>query len=143
MDVLLCVGHLQEQKLRDDDVGNVVIHRRAEENDAVHEQAGINIPRPFAASGLLHHNWNEKILHDCKLLHLKIAAKKELFQPRIEHGENTDLKFKMRRKGGKSDERKSSHKLRSFRVTLLISVQSVFHLWLKVSGEMVHAPICF
>jgi len=63
MDVLLGVGHLQKQKLRDDDAGNRVIHRRAEKNDAVHEQAGINVPRPLAAARLLNHNWNEKILH--------------------------------------------------------------------------------
>src|ERR1039457_7329944 len=62
MDVLLRVGHLQKQKLRDDDAGNCVVHRRAEENDAVHEQAGINIPRPLAASGLLDHDGNQKIL---------------------------------------------------------------------------------
>jgi hypothetical protein len=37
-------------------------------------------------------------LHDCKLLHLKIAAKEELFQPRIEHGLNTDLKNLDKRK---------------------------------------------
>src|ERR1035438_2116970 len=61
MDVLLGVGHLQEQKLRDDDVGNVVIHRGAEEKDAVHEQTGINVPRPLTAPGLLDHDWNQKI----------------------------------------------------------------------------------
>src|ERR1035441_28558 len=61
MDVLLRVGHLQKQKLRDDDVGNVVIHRRAEKNDAVHEQARVNVPRPLAAARLLDHDWNQKI----------------------------------------------------------------------------------
>ena len=44
MDVLFRIGHLQEQKLRDDDVRDHVIHRRADEKDAVNEQARINIP---------------------------------------------------------------------------------------------------
>jgi hypothetical protein len=63
VNVLLRVGHLEKQELRDDDVGNVVIHRRAEKNNAVNEQARVNVPRPLAAARLLNHNRNQKILH--------------------------------------------------------------------------------
>ena len=63
MDVFLRVGHLEEQELRDDDIGNGVVHRGAKENDAVNEQAGIDVPRPLTATGLLNYNRNEKILH--------------------------------------------------------------------------------
>jgi hypothetical protein len=63
MDVLFRIGHLQEQKLRDDDVRDHVIHRRAEEKNAVNEQARINIPTALAATGLFNHNWNQKIFH--------------------------------------------------------------------------------
>jgi hypothetical protein len=63
MNVLLGIGHLKKQKLRDDNVGNIVVHRRPQENNAVNEQAGINVPRPLSAASLLDYNWNEKILH--------------------------------------------------------------------------------
>jgi len=63
MDVLLRVGHLQEQKLGDEDVRDVVVHRRADKNNPVNEQPRINIPTPFAAPGLLHDDRNVIILH--------------------------------------------------------------------------------
>ena len=37
MHVLLRIGHLEKQKLRDDDVGNAVVNGRAEKDDAVNE----------------------------------------------------------------------------------------------------------
>jgi hypothetical protein len=48
MDVLLGIGHLEEQQLGDDDVGDHVVHRRAEEDDAVHQQAGIDVVAAFS-----------------------------------------------------------------------------------------------
>ena len=38
VDVLLRVLHLQKEQLRDDQVGNVIVHRRPNENDPVLEQ---------------------------------------------------------------------------------------------------------
>src|SRR5450432_4014553 len=61
MDVLFRIGHLQEQKLRDDDVGNHIIHRRAEKKDAVNQQPRINIPTALTAARLLNHDRNQKI----------------------------------------------------------------------------------
>ena len=62
MDVLLWIGHLQEEQLRDDRIGDHVIHRGAEEDDPVHQEAGINVIGAFAPAGLFHYVRN-KILH--------------------------------------------------------------------------------
>ena len=63
VNVLFRIGHLEKEQLRDDDVGDHVIHRRAEEKDAVNEQARIDVPAALAAAGLFNHNGNQKILH--------------------------------------------------------------------------------
>jgi hypothetical protein len=83
MHVLLRIGHLEEQQLRDDDVGDLIVHGRAEEQDAVHQQAGINVPTPFAAPGLFDDDGNEKIFrfkliaHQCgKLAEASGSVKK-------------------------------------------------------------------
>ena len=64
MDVLLGIGHLQKQQLGDDEVGHHVIHRRAQKNDAVHQQPRINVVAAFAAPGLLDHHRHQKIFHN-------------------------------------------------------------------------------
>ena len=53
-DVLVRVVPLEEEHLRDDEVGRVVIDLAAEEDDAVLQQARIDIVRPLAAVGLFH-----------------------------------------------------------------------------------------
>ena len=52
VDVLLGILHLQEQELGDDQVGHLVVDRRADEDDPVLEQAGIDVHRPLAAAGV-------------------------------------------------------------------------------------------
>ena len=59
VDVLLAVFHLQKEQLRDDQVRDVIVDRRADKNDAVLEQARINIVAALAAAGLLDHHRNE------------------------------------------------------------------------------------
>ncbi len=49
----------QEQHLRDDQIGDVVVNGRAQENDVLLEQARIDIERAFAARGLLHNHGHE------------------------------------------------------------------------------------
>ena len=49
VDVALWVVRVQEKQLRDDDVGDVVGHRRAEEDDAVHQEPREDVVSAFAA----------------------------------------------------------------------------------------------
>ena len=53
VDVALRIVRLEEQELRDDDVGDVIIDGSAEENDPVHEEPGENIVGPLATAGAL------------------------------------------------------------------------------------------
>ncbi len=46
----------QEQHLRDDQIGDVVVNGSAQENDVFLEQARIDIKRALAARGLLHNH---------------------------------------------------------------------------------------
>ena len=64
MHLFFRVGHLQEQQLRDDEIGDHVIDRRAEEDDAVNEQAGVDVIAALAATGLFHHHGDEEIFHN-------------------------------------------------------------------------------
>jgi len=50
MDVALRIVRLQEEQLRDDYVGHVIVDGRAEENDPVHEEPGENIVGPLATA---------------------------------------------------------------------------------------------
>src|SRR6185295_10465448 len=79
MHVLLRVGHLEEQQLGDDDVGNHVIHRRADEKNAVHEQSRVNVPTPLAATGLFDHDRHKKIffVHVCSFWWRNVAEAHE------------------------------------------------------------------
>ena len=52
MDVLFRVLHLQEQQLSDDRVRDKVIDASADENDAILEQARVDIERAFATAVL-------------------------------------------------------------------------------------------
>ena len=45
LDILLGVDRLEEEQLRLDDIGGIVVDRGSEEDDAVHHQAGENIHR--------------------------------------------------------------------------------------------------
>ena len=44
---------LEEEELGDDQVGDVVVDRRPEEDDAVLEEAGVDVVGALAATGLL------------------------------------------------------------------------------------------
>ena len=58
MDVLFGIGHLQEEQLGDDQVGDHVVHGRAEEHDPIHQQTRVDVVTAFAAAGLLDHHWH-------------------------------------------------------------------------------------
>ena len=64
VDVLLAVLHLEEEQLRDDQVRDVIVDRRADENDPVLQQARINVVAPLAAAGLFDHHRNEDGLRE-------------------------------------------------------------------------------
>jgi hypothetical protein len=55
-DVLVGIFRLQEQHLRDGEVGDLIVYRRADEDDAVLQQPGIDVVGAFAAVGLLDHH---------------------------------------------------------------------------------------
>ena len=57
------IAHLQEQQLRDDEVGDHVVHGRAQEDDAVHQQPRVNVIAALAAAGLLDHHRHQEIIH--------------------------------------------------------------------------------
>src|SRR4029077_5189242 len=59
VDLLLGVFHLQEEQLRDHQICDVIVNRRADKNDAVLEETRIDVLTAFAASGLFHHHGNE------------------------------------------------------------------------------------
>src|SRR6185295_17260198 len=64
MDVLLWIGHLEKQQLRDDDVGHHVIDGCAQKDNAVHEQSGINIVAALTAPRLLDDHRYQKVVHN-------------------------------------------------------------------------------
>ena len=68
VDVLFAVLHLQKKQLRDDQIGDVIVDRRADENDPVLQQPRVDIVAAFAAAGLLHHHRDE---HDCERFSLR------------------------------------------------------------------------
>jgi hypothetical protein len=66
-DVLLRVLGLQEQHLRDDEVGDRVVDGLAEKDDVVLEEAGIDVVSPLPAGRLLDDHWNQD--HAASLFH--------------------------------------------------------------------------
>ena len=68
-DVLVGVLALQVEQLGGDQVGDGVVDRRAQEDDAFLEQPGVEVERPLAPVGLLDHRRDEVVLdglgHDC------------------------------------------------------------------------------
>ncbi len=54
MNILLGIGHLKEEQLRDNGVGDIIVHGCAEENDAVDQEPGIDVVGALATTGLLH-----------------------------------------------------------------------------------------
>ena len=52
VDVGLRIVRLQEQQLRDEAVGHLVVHRRAEQDDAVLQQPAVDVHRPLFAAAL-------------------------------------------------------------------------------------------
>src|SRR5215472_16871357 len=56
LNVFLRVFRLQEQHLRGRQVGDVIVDWRADKNDVLFQQPGIDIIRPFAAAGLFDHH---------------------------------------------------------------------------------------
>src|SRR6266498_1846042 len=63
MDALLGIGHRGERKRGIDHVGNHVIDGRAEEDDAIDQQAGIDVVTAFPAPRLLDHMRDQKVIH--------------------------------------------------------------------------------
>src|SRR6266536_2705991 len=61
VDVLLGVFHLQKEKLSDDEIRNVIVHRRSDEDDTILEQPRIDIVAALAAASLLHHHRNQHL----------------------------------------------------------------------------------
>ena len=59
VDVLLRVGHLQEEHLSDDGVGNEIIDGSPDKDDAVLEEPRIDVEGAFPASVLLNDGWDE------------------------------------------------------------------------------------
>ena len=51
VDVLVGVVRLEEEQLRDDDVRHIIVDRRPEEHDPVHQQARKDVVRPLAPAG--------------------------------------------------------------------------------------------
>jgi len=63
MDILFGILHLQVKELRDHHIGNVIVDSGANEDDAVLEQAGINIHRPLTPTGILNDVGNVVAAH--------------------------------------------------------------------------------
>ncbi len=61
VDVLVRVLRLEEEQLGDDQVGDVSSIGVAEEDDAVLEQAGVDVVGPLAAAGLLDDDGNQHV----------------------------------------------------------------------------------
>jgi ferredoxin len=59
VDVLVRILGLQEQQLRDDQVGHVVLDRTHEEDHPLLEQARVDVVGAFAAGSLLDHHRHE------------------------------------------------------------------------------------
>ena len=63
LDVLLWVFAGEEEHLRDDQVGDVVVDRRAEEDDVVAQQTAVDVVGAFAPARLLeHHRYQSHLL---------------------------------------------------------------------------------
>ncbi len=61
IDVLRRFLGLQIKHLRDDQVGHVVVNRRADEHDAVLQQPRVNVVTAFAAPGLFNDHRNQDL----------------------------------------------------------------------------------
>src|SRR3990172_1160685 len=59
VDVLVRVLRLEEQELRDHEVGDVVLDRAADEDDPVLQEPGVDVVGALAAAGLLDHHGNQ------------------------------------------------------------------------------------
>src|SRR4029450_362414 len=59
-DVLVRVLRLQVEELRDDEIRDLIVDRRSEEDDALVEQARVDVERALAARGLLDHHRNQR-----------------------------------------------------------------------------------
>src|SRR3954451_18970261 len=59
-DVLVGILGLQVQELRDDQVGDLVVDGRAEKDDPLVEQAGVDVERALASRGLLDHHRDQR-----------------------------------------------------------------------------------
>src|SRR5213596_772427 len=63
VDVLLRILGLEEEELGDDQVGEVVADRGAQDHDPVAQQARVDVVGPLPAAGLLYHDGNEIGVH--------------------------------------------------------------------------------
>ena len=60
VDIFIGIFGFEKEHLSDDQVGHIVIDRRAEEDDAVFEQAGVDIVRAFPSVRLLNDKWDQR-----------------------------------------------------------------------------------
>ena len=58
MNILFGIFHLEEQKLRNHDIGHAIIDGRANKDNAVFQQAGIDVHRPLDAAVVFNHHRN-------------------------------------------------------------------------------------
>src|SRR3954451_8249315 len=58
-DVLVGILGLEVQELRHDQVGDLIVDRGPKEDDALIEQAGVDVERALAAGRLLNHHWDK------------------------------------------------------------------------------------
>ena len=59
VNVFFRIFGFQEKQLRDDQVGNLIVNRRAEKNNIVFEKSRVDIKRALATRRLLDHHWNK------------------------------------------------------------------------------------
>ena len=59
LDVFLRIFAGEKQHLSNDEIGYLIIDRRAEENDVIAKQTGINVVGALAATRLLNHHGNQ------------------------------------------------------------------------------------
>ena len=77
VDILLRVGHLQEEKLCNHRIGHSVIDFRANEDDSVEQQTGVDVIGALALAGLLNDGRNVVVLggvHNVLLTHFIIRT---------------------------------------------------------------------
>jgi len=60
VDVFARLLRVEEEKLRGDQVGNVVVHLLAEKHDALAQEPRIDVERALVGARLLYHHWHDR-----------------------------------------------------------------------------------